>query len=68
MRAVIGSGQQYPSVINTIDFVTMATLGDATDFGDSTTVMVLVLPQVEPDVFGVVIQALKNKTQWILYR
>ena len=37
VRAVIGSGQQYPSVINTIDFVTMATLGDATDFGDSTT-------------------------------
>ena len=37
VRAVIGSGQQYPSVINTIEFVTMATLGDATDFGDSTT-------------------------------
>ena len=37
VRAVIGSGQQYPSVINNIDYVTMATLGNAFDFGDSTT-------------------------------
>ena len=37
VRAVIGSGQQYPSIINTIDFVTMATLGNAKDFGDATT-------------------------------
>ena len=37
VRAVIGSGQQYPSIINNIDFVTMATLGNAKDFGDATT-------------------------------
>ena len=37
VRAVIGSGQQYPSIINNIDFVTMATLGNATDFGDLNT-------------------------------
>ena len=40
VRGVFHSGYQYPSspnFMNVIDYVTIATLGDATDFGDSLT-------------------------------
>ena len=36
-RGIMAAGYSTPTVRNTIDYVTIATLGNATDFGDVTT-------------------------------
>ena len=36
VRGVFGGGYATPTIVNTIDYITIATTGDATDFGDLT--------------------------------
>ena len=36
LRGIFNSGEGSPALVNTIDYVTIATTGDAKDFGDCT--------------------------------
>ena len=36
LRGIFNSGEGSPANVNTIDYVTIATIGNAADFGDST--------------------------------